>query len=218
MNLDERRTAHLLFDAELASGTLVAADLDTPDVREAVARKRVPSRPARALQRRLLKHGRLSWREHVAEPAMAARRALLGEAAAGPPRALVRIAGAPVHPRVGVAPAALERGDYAALAERHDVVCAGPDVVSAMGFHPSPQWRGDAVWLPAYPPLAGTAAEVLAALEELERDGISLWVPAVVLDVEESALSRLAAGTGSVAREWDRFLAAIDRARSAVPT
>jgi Uncharacterized protein conserved in bacteria (DUF2334) len=51
----------------------------------------VPSAAARTAQRIAMKLGRLRWEERWLEPLMRARDAALGEAAAGPPRFLVRV-------------------------------------------------------------------------------------------------------------------------------
>jgi hypothetical protein len=88
---DERRTAHLLFAPELAAGRLTPADLDRREVADGLRHRRVPAWASRVLQDRMLRRGRLDARAEAIEPAMAARRAVLGEAAAGPPRLLVRV-------------------------------------------------------------------------------------------------------------------------------
>ena len=91
MTADELRSARLLFAGELAAGTITEADLGRREVALAVASANVPSFPARVLQRRAMKRGRLSFERDVAGPFGEARRAVLGDAAAGPPRLLIRI-------------------------------------------------------------------------------------------------------------------------------
>jgi hypothetical protein len=88
---DELRTARLLFDAELAAGTLAPAALDAWAVRRAARARPVPRPRLRLAQDVARKLGRLDWERAVARPLGQARRAVLGEAAAAPPRFLVRV-------------------------------------------------------------------------------------------------------------------------------
>jgi len=87
----ERRSARLLFSRELAAGTVQETDLDRPDVRAAVRAHRVPPWPVRVAQRVAMKRGRLGYLDACVEPFQRARRAVLGDRAAGPPRVLVRM-------------------------------------------------------------------------------------------------------------------------------
>jgi hypothetical protein len=105
---------------------------------------------------------------------------------------------------------------YRALAERYAIICAGPGSVAHMGFHRTPLWRGDAVWMPAYRPLAGPAGEVARALRELADRGAALWLPAVLelADLDPASLRDVAAALTGLARPWEEFLAAA-RAASA---
>lgn len=327
MNVAERRSARLLFAPELEAGTLDDPALEHPAVRDAVVDRQVPSAPARAYQRVAMKRGRLSYDSAGVGPFVAARRAVLGEGAAGPPRFLVRMdeyphyesfddperrgdaAFAPwrdimtaagcdhliavlpalahdpldpeatggreideqegarleqlrrdgitlglhgydhrtrdAHPRrhsevAGLSrehlAARLDRGEqvlleraairprvfvppynrfdaeqYAVLAGRYDVVCGGPESVMRMGFHPTPLWRGDAVFLPAYAPLYGTAAEVLPAVERYLEARTALWMPIVLhwgweADRGWDDLRRLAERLAPYAHSWGDFL------------
>ena len=54
-----------------------------------------------------------------------------------------------------------DAGQYGALAARFDVVCGGPETVALLGWHGAPLWRGDAVYLPAYPPLYDRSGPLL---------------------------------------------------------
>jgi hypothetical protein len=56
-----------------------------------LAPRAVPVAPVRMLQRLAMKRGRLSWQDAWLEPLLRARREVLGEGAAGPPRFLVRV-------------------------------------------------------------------------------------------------------------------------------
>lgn len=329
---DERRTARLLFAAELETHDALEVELDRPEVAEAVRWTHVPSFVSREIQRRAMHSGKLSYLEHVAAPAAAAREAVLGDRAAGDPRLLIRVDEFPYYgayddpdgwastfgvfhadalrgtpyllsvlPRVtsepldprgrearawtesereafararadgvacglhgydhrtrkrasrkrselaGLKPKALDalldRGldalrevgvdeprafvapynrfdppQYPTLARRFDVVCGGPESVRRFGWHATPQWRGDAVYLPAYPPLYGRAHEMLALIETLVERRWALWVP-VVLHLsweaadEWQALVRLVERVGRFAVAWDDFYAALDASR-----
>lgn len=61
------------------------------EVRRALTTRRVPPAPVRAAQRVAVKLGRLEWEQAWLEPLMSARKAVLGDAAPGPPRFLVRV-------------------------------------------------------------------------------------------------------------------------------
>lgn len=331
LSKDETRTAGLLFGEELALGLVEPAALRVPEVRRAVRGLLVPSGLSRRFQRAQLRRGRLTYQQHVVAPYVAARRAVLGDAAEGRPKLIVRVDGFPHHeaftpapgrttedaaavhavlhgagvpylmsvlPRVpdqpldplaegwrehdagerdllaelrrdgvafalhgldhrthtarqpapseftGLARKALEerldtaqealrdealhadvfvapwdRFDamcWSSLAGRFDVICGGAASVEKMGFHPGPSWRGDAVWLPSYPPLAGTAAELLPVVRDLLAQQTALWIPlALRWDAECAAglgglreLADLLAGEG-LARPWDDLLLAI---------
>jgi len=88
---DELRSARLLFDAELADGTLAPSALGAWAVRRALRDRPVPRPRLRLAQDVARKLGRLDWEPAVAAPLAKARRALLGAAAEGPPRFLVRV-------------------------------------------------------------------------------------------------------------------------------
>jgi peptidoglycan/xylan/chitin deacetylase (PgdA/CDA1 family) len=91
MDLDGARTARLLFVHELTTGIVHNSELDTPRVRAATHVSGVPMRPIRVAQQLRRKFGGLGFEHDVAAPLVEARRAVLGERAAGPPRFLVRV-------------------------------------------------------------------------------------------------------------------------------
>lgn len=91
MTTDERRSARLLFSAELAAGTVTDAELDRPEVTAAVRSRRISALPGRVAQALALKRGRITVQGDAIEPMLAARAAVLGADAAGPPRLLVRV-------------------------------------------------------------------------------------------------------------------------------
>lgn len=98
MTRDELRSAHLLFGEELALGAVDAVAVQrAPEVREAVRSLAVPSPLSRRLQQRLVRRGELGAEEHCIAPMADARRAVLGDAAGGPPRFLLRVDGFPHH-------------------------------------------------------------------------------------------------------------------------
>ena len=331
MNLDERRTARLLFAPDLETHEVLEVELDRPEVAEAVRWAPVPSRISRELQRRAVRDGKLTYLDDVAAPVQAAREAVMGERAAGDPRLLVRVdefpyygayddpegwastftvfhadamrgtpyllavlprvARDPLDPRgtesrpladaeraalaraqaggvafalhgydhrtrrrserahselAGLRGAALEafldRGleairelgleprafvppynrfdprQYRILADRFDVVTGGPESVRRLGWHRSPQWRADAVYLPAHPPLYGRAAEMIATIETLAERRWALWVPVVLHLSWEAAdewqgLMRWVDRVGRYAVPWESFYAAIEASR-----
>ena len=123
------------------------------------------------------------------------------------------------RPRIFVPPYnRFDRAQYAELARRYDVVCGGPETVATLGFRRTPARLGDAVYLPAYPPLYGTAAEVEPAARALIEAGRARWVPVVLhwgweIDRGFDALRRLAALLAPYAAGWDDFLARLEEIR-----
>jgi peptidoglycan/xylan/chitin deacetylase (PgdA/CDA1 family) len=105
---------------------------------------------------------------------------------------------------------------YPVLAARFDVVCGGPETVEVLGWQPTPAWRGDAVYLPSYPPLYRPAGRLLEAVERLVDRCVPLWSPITLhwsweQDDGGQALRRLVGRIASLVRSWDEFLAAVDR-------
>jgi len=90
-DLDALRSAHLLFDAEIAAGTVTDDDVVVAAVLDAVRARPVPPAPARWTQDAMRKLGRYEHQRAVDEPLLAARRAVLGARAQAPPRFLVRV-------------------------------------------------------------------------------------------------------------------------------
>jgi hypothetical protein len=333
---DETRTAGLLFGEELALGIVEPEALRVPEVRQAVRGLAVPSRLSRRFQRAQMRRERLTYQRHCVAPYVAARRAVLGDAAEGRPKLVIRVDGFPHHeawdhpagrstadaaavldilraagvpflvavpPRVARRPLdprtdewrehdagerellaelrrdgvsfavqgldhrtrrerAAQRSEFTgrrrketeerldaaqaalrdealhadvfvppfdrfdascwpSLAARFDIVCGGPASVDTMGFHPTPTWRGEAVWLPSYAPLHGPAAAVLPAARELLEQQTALWVPVTLRwDVEHDAggealreLCELLAAE-QLARPWDDLRLAIRASHS----
>lgn len=123
------------------------------------------------------------------------------------------------RPRVFVPPYnRFARSQYDELARRYDVVCGGPETVAALGFSRTPARRGEAVFLPAYPPLYGAAAEVAPAARTLIQAGRARWVPIVLhwgweIDRGFEDLRRLAELIAPCTAGWDAFLAATGEIR-----
>ena len=98
------------------------------------------------------------------------------------------------------------------------MVCGGPETVRSLGFMATPLWRGEAVYLPAYPPLYGTAAQVLEAARALIDARCALWVPVVLhwgweADQGFGNLRRMAEAIGPYAATWADFYAAVEASR-----
>ena len=324
---DAQRSARIVFADELRAGRVLERDLDRPEVARAVAPRSIPPAAVRRLQRLAMKRGDSDFETRNLEPLAAARRAVLGPRAPGPPRFLVRVdefplagayaesergeadfarfhailtdAGVPylvavsaavardyldplgdesrplsdrelatlqrlradgvtfalhgfdhrtrdarprhrselvglddaslselldrgtarlaeagIHPRVFAPPFnRFEARQYDLLARRYDVVCGGPESVPLFGFHRTPLWLGDAIYMPAYPPFYGRSREVAAAAERAIAAQVALPIPVVLHWAWDAAgdwseLERLARLLGGHARRWDELLAA----------
>ncbi len=133
--------------------------------------------------------------------------------------ALAELAGHGIAPQVFVPP--FNRFDARQLpwlARRFAVVCGGPESIGRLGFQGTPQWRGETVYLPSYPPFYGRAAEVLRALPRAIERARGLWLPVVLhwgweADAGWSELELLADRIAPYAAPWEDFLAAIERSR-----
>jgi hypothetical protein len=324
---DAQRSARIVFADELRAGRVLERDLDRPEVARAVAPRPIPPAGIRRLQRLAMKRGGFDFETRNLGPLAAARRAVLGAEASGPPRFLVRVdefplagayvesargaadfarfhsiladAGVPyliavsagvardyldpsatvsrplsdgelatlqrlrgdgvsfalhgfdhrtrdarsrhrselvglddaslsdlldrgtarlalagIHPRVFAPPFnRFEARQYDLLARRYDVVCGGPESVPLVGFHRTPLWLGDAIYMPAYPPFYGRSREVAAAAERAIGAQVALPIPVVLHWAWEargdwSDLERLARLLAGHARPWDDLLAA----------
>lgn len=133
-------------------------------------------------------------------------------------RALAELSAAGVDPRIFVPPYnRFDASQYDILAARFDVVCGGPESVPLLGFHPGPQWRGNAIYLPCYPPLYGTAEECLPLIADLVERQVGVWAPVVLHPGWEttptSGLERFAREIAPYAASWGDFLAAVDASR-----
>jgi hypothetical protein len=87
---DARSTARLWLDDELLAGTADPADLARPEVLAAARVRPIPAPGARLAEEARVRAGTLDAAEVGLLAADRVRRAVLGDAAAGPPRVLVR--------------------------------------------------------------------------------------------------------------------------------
>jgi hypothetical protein len=162
---DLARSRRLLFDAELHDGDLRPSQLARAEVRAATTSRRVPSAVSRRYQRRLLDSGALRYEAQTVARMMAARRAVLGADADGPPRVLLR-AGAFPHPLADEDPA---RFGTEAFRRAHDEL-AGAGVPYLLAVTPRVSARpldpGDDRWRP----LDDGELDVLA---DLRREGVT---------------------------------------------
>jgi peptidoglycan/xylan/chitin deacetylase (PgdA/CDA1 family) len=129
---------------------------------------------------------------------------------------LRQLAALDVRPRVFVPPFnRFDARQWDALARRFDVICGGPESVAAMGWQGTPIWRGEAVWLPSYPPFYGRAREVRGALDLPASASAGAWLPVVLhfgweVDDGLEHLRSLARTLAGRAVSWDSFLEAVD--------
>jgi hypothetical protein len=133
---------------------------------------------------------------------------------------LAELAHHEIQPAVFVPPYnRFDAGQFGALARRFEVVCGGPESIGTMGFHSTPQWRGEAVYLPSYAPVYGRAADVLPAVEQAIRRESGLWIPVVLhwgweMQAGWGDLERLAERIAPYAASWEDLHGAILRSRS----
>jgi hypothetical protein len=127
-------------------------------------------------------------------------------------RALGELAPLGIAPSVFVPPYnRFDAAQYEVLARRFAVVCGGPESIGTLGFHRTPLWRGEAVYLPSYQPLYGRARDVLPAARRLIERDEGLWAPIVLhwgweADEEWRALEALAAEIAPCTSRWEAFL------------
>ncbi|HEX4669353.1 MAG TPA: DUF2334 domain-containing protein [Solirubrobacterales bacterium] len=113
-----------------------------------------------------------------------------------------------------------DASQYGLLAERFEVVCGGPESVRLLGFGATPEWRGESVYLPSYPPLYGTAAEAMVGIERMTELEAALWAPVTLhwgWEAKDNfaGLRRLCAGLEGRAADWLEFLTAVRSSRTA---
>jgi hypothetical protein len=141
--------------------------------------------------------------------------------------ALATMGAVDAAPRVFVPPFnRFDASQWDVLARRFDVICGGPESVALLGWHATPTWRGDAVWLPSYPPLYGRAREIAPAVERMADEAAGAWLPVTLhlgweVDDALAGLKSLARALVGRAVSWSDFLeevAATAEARGRVPS
>ena len=115
-----------------------------------------------------------------------------------------------------------DAGQYDVLSRRFKVVCGGPESIGRMGYQRTPQWRGESVYLPAYAPFYGHAAEVLPAVEHAIEAAWGLWVPIVLhwgweADAGWADLERLVSVLAPYAVAWKDFIDAVADSKDGDP-
>ncbi|HET6998430.1 MAG TPA: DUF2334 domain-containing protein [Solirubrobacterales bacterium] len=113
-----------------------------------------------------------------------------------------------------------DAAQYPSLAERFEIVCGGPESVRLLGFHSTPVWHGEAVYLPSYAPLYGTAAEAAAGIERLAQLEAALWAPITLhwgweLKDDFASLRRLCQALEGRVADWADFRTAVAASRTA---
>ena len=111
-----------------------------------------------------------------------------------------------------------DASQYDILSRRFKVVCGGPESIGRMGFQSTPQWRGESVYLPAYSPFYGHAAEVLPAVEHALEACWGGWVPIVLhwgweADAGWADLEKLVSVIAPYVVAWTDFIAAVEDSR-----
>lgn len=111
-----------------------------------------------------------------------------------------------------------DASQYDVLARRFEVVCGGPESVRLLGFAP-PGRRGEAFYLPSYPPLYGKAGQVAAGLERLAEHGAAIWAPATLhwgweLEDDFTGLRALCQTLAGMAGGWRELLIAVESSRT----
>jgi peptidoglycan/xylan/chitin deacetylase (PgdA/CDA1 family) len=128
-----------------------------------------------------------------------------------------------IQPEVFVPPYnRFDARQYTILARRFEIVCGGPESIGLMGFQRTPLWREEAVYMPAYAPFYGSAAQMLAPAARVAESAPGLWVPVVLHWGWEAEggwreLERLANTIAPYAVGWDEFSAAVARSREGSP-
>jgi len=134
--------------------------------------------------------------------------------------ALAELARHDIRPEVFVPPFnRFDARQFAWLAARFAVVCGGPESIGLMGLQRTPQWRGEAVYMPSYAPCYGRAAELLKALPRVIKRARGPWIPIVLhwgweAEAGWSDLERLAGLIAPHTVAWEDFLGPLARERS----
>ncbi len=155
-------TADLKRNIRLHLGDVDPATLDTSAI-ALLSPAPVGSAPRRVLQRVAMKRGRLEWEQSWLEPLVALRRRMLGEAAVGPPRFLVRVDEFPYY-------TSYERPEDFEMSRRFHQVMAEAGLAHLMSVLPAPTHDPLTVG-----PNGGRALEAreIGLLEQMRRDRVT---------------------------------------------
>jgi hypothetical protein len=154
--------ADLSRNALLHLGDADAGALDD-HAREVLTPSPVPSTPARAAQRLAMKLGRLDWESRWLARLLAARRSVLGDAAPGAPRFLVRVDEFPNY-------TSFDRPQDLEMSRRFHEVMAAAGLLHLMAVVPQ------LTHAPLAPGSSGgrpLGAQEIALLEQMRRDGVT---------------------------------------------
>ena len=108
-----------------------------------------------------------------------------------------------------------DAGQWDELARRFAVITGGPESVALLGFHPGPQWRGDAVYLPSYAAaVRPRRTRSSTGLDAIGDDAAGLWLSITLhwaWEAEQGfgALRRLLDRVSGDARPWSDLYAAL---------
>jgi len=152
----------LARNVRLHLGDVPAGELPRP-VRSVLEPSRVPTAPMRAAQRISMKLGQLDWRRVWLERLVEARRSVLGEAAAGPPRFLVRVDEFPYA-------TSFDRPQDFEMSRRFHEVLAGAGIPYLMAATPQPSHA------PLCAGATGSRAideREIALLRRMSKDGVT---------------------------------------------
>jgi hypothetical protein len=131
-------------------------------VRRVLQPRRVPPAPLRTAQRVAMKLGRLEWEQAWLARLVQARRSVLGEAASGPPRFLVRVDEFPYY-------TSFDRPQDLDMSRRFHEVMASAGLVHLMSVLPQLTHAPLTVGSSGGRPLGD---EEIALLEQMRRDGV----------------------------------------------
>jgi hypothetical protein len=157
-----RDPADFARNVKLHLGDADAATLPR-DVKQALEPSRVPAAPLRAAQRVAMKLGRLDWERAWLQPLIAARRSVLGDAADGPPKFLVRVDEFPYY-------TSFDQPQDIEMSRRFHEVMASAGLVHLMSALPQ------LTHAPLQPDSSGgrpLGEQEIALFEQMRRDGVT---------------------------------------------
>jgi hypothetical protein len=157
-----RERSDLARNVRLHLGNADAAELPRA-VRKVLEPRPVPSAPLRVAQRVAMKLGRLDWEHAWLERLIDARRSMLGEAAVGPPRFLVRVDEFPYY-------TSFDQPQDLEMSRRFHEVMAGAGLVHLMSALPQLTHAPLEVGSSGGRPLG---EQEIALFEQMRHDGVT---------------------------------------------